>query len=124
MKPGFWNPLYPYYKVVQSVLKGNLSDFSNVLNQFKAQFVKDKNYALVQRLIQTVIKTGLKKINLSYSRISFADIAAKLNLNNDSNVESVVAKAIRDGILNAKIDHQNQYITIKLDNDVYNTNLP
>ena len=66
------------------------------------------------RLEQTVIKTGLKKINLSYSRISLADIAEKLNLPADSDVEFIVAKAIRDGILNAKINHEKQYITIKV----------
>lgn len=54
-----------------------------------------------------VIKTGLRKINLSYSRISFDDIAQKLNLQQNMEVEFIIAKAIRDGILNAEINHEN-----------------
>ena len=53
-----------------------------------------------------VIKAGLRKINLSYSRISFADISLKLNLPKNTDVEFIVAKGIRDGVLNAKIDHE------------------
>jgi 26S proteasome regulatory subunit N3 len=36
--------------------------------------------ALVQRLKHTVIKFGLKKINISYSRIHLKDIMSKLGL--------------------------------------------
>lgn len=60
-----------------------------------------------------VIKTGLRKINISYSKISFDDIACKINLPKDTNVEFIIAKAIRDGVLNAEIDHHNSCIIIK-----------
>ncbi|KAL4493443.1 hypothetical protein ABPG72_007451 [Tetrahymena utriculariae] len=123
-KQEFWKPLYPYYKLVQSVLRGNLLDFNQVVSQYSTLFIKDKNYTLIQRLQQTVIKTGLRKINLSYSRISFTDIAQKLDLKKNSDVEFIIAKAIRDGILNAKIDHENQHIVIKQENDIYSTNQP
>ena len=53
-----------------------------------------------------VIKTGLRKINLSYSKISFADIALKLNLPKHTDIEFLVAKAIRDKVLNAEIIHE------------------
>lgn len=53
-----------------------------------------------------VIKTGLRKINLSYSRISFEDIVKKLNLSSNSDIEFMIAKSIRDGVINAEINHE------------------
>ena len=53
-----------------------------------------------------VIKTGLRKINLSYSRISFNDVAHKLNLPKNTDVEHIIAKGIRDGVINALIDYE------------------
>lgn len=61
-----------------------------------------------------VIRTGLRKINTSYSRISFTDIAEKLNLPADNQVEFIVAKAIRDGVMNAVINHEAQIVTIQV----------
>jgi 26S proteasome regulatory subunit N3 len=51
------------------------------------------------RLAHNVIKTGLRKISLSYSRISLADIASKLTLDDAASAEFVCAKAIRDGVI-------------------------
>lgn len=54
-----------------------------------------------------MIKTGLRRLNLSYSRIHLKDIQEKLKLPEGSDPELIVAKAIRDGTLNAVIDHEN-----------------
>ena len=43
-----------------------------------------------------------------------SDIKKKLNLPENCDAELIVAKAIRDGTLRAVIDHENQYITIKV----------
>jgi 26S proteasome regulatory subunit N3 len=62
-----------------------------------------------------VIKTGLRKINVAYSRISLADVCTKLHL--DAGVEDaefIVAKAIRDGVIDATIDHAGGYILHKI----------
>jgi len=48
--------------------------------QYKNVFTADNNLTLVQRLRHTVIKFGLKKINISYSKISIDDIRIKLML--------------------------------------------
>lgn len=47
----------------------------------------------------------MKKINISYSRISLADIKSKLGLESISDTEYIVAKAIRDGVITATVDH-------------------
>lgn len=54
---------------------------------------------LILRLRHNVIKTGLRAISLSYSRISLADVASKLTLGSREDAEFIVAKAIRDGVI-------------------------
>ena len=61
---------------------------------------------IVNRLHQNVIKTGLKRIQVSYSKITLDDIAHKLHLDRND-VEFIVAKAIRDNVIQSKLDHEN-----------------
>ena len=63
--------------------------------QHAAAFSADKTHNLVVRLRHNVIRAGLKRISLAYSRISLKDIASKLGLQNVEDTESIVAKAIR-----------------------------
>ena len=58
----------------------------------------------------TVIKFGLKKINISYSKILLSDIRTKLSLESNVETEQIVAKAIRDGVIEATLSHDNQYM--------------
>ena len=62
------------------------------------------NLSLVERLRHIVIKSGLKRINSAYSAISLSDVSVKLGVNLDD-TEFIVAKAIRDGVIKAYIDH-------------------
>jgi 26S proteasome regulatory subunit N3 len=60
-------------------------------------------------------------------RSSLADIAKKLRLDSPNPVadaESIVAKAIRDGAIDATIDHANGWMVSKETGDVYSTNEP
>jgi len=79
---------------------------------------------LIQRLRHNVIKTGLKKINVSYSRISIKDICDKLSLDNVEDAEFVISKAISDGIIEAKINHEDSYAASNPQSDVYATTEP
>ena len=58
-------------------------------------FAEDKVSNLIVRLRHNVIRAGLRRISLAYSRISLADLASKLGLPNVEDTESIVAKAIR-----------------------------
>ena len=83
---------------------GDLDAFKNVVNTNNESFKEDKTFTLIQvfefsflksfiqRLRHNVIKTGLRKINTSYSRISFDDICAKLHLESSEDAEFIVAK--------------------------------
>ena len=71
-----------------------------------------------------MLKTGLRKISTSYSRISLADIAEKLHLPSATAAEYICAKAIRDGVIEAKIDHEQGFLTSQELLDVYSTEEP
>ena len=57
-----------------------MDKFKQLVDKYQRVFQADKVLTLVMRLKHTVIKFGLKKINISYSRISLADIMTKLSL--------------------------------------------
>jgi len=116
--------LQPYYRLVQTVLKGNLDDFKAVVNKYQKIFEKDNLLSLIKRLHRNVIKIGLKRISLSYSKISLADIAQKVRLENPQDVELIVAKAIRDGVMSAVINHENQSVVMRGKDDLYATQQP
>lgn len=82
-----------------------MEKFRQLLQKNAKVFTADKNMALVHRLKHTVIKFGLKKINISYSRISLKDIQEKLGLESVEETEQIVAKAIRDGVIEATLNH-------------------
>ena len=66
--------------------------FNETLEKHREKFQEDKTYTLIIRLRHNVIKTGIRMINLSYSRISLADIAQKLLLDSPEDAEFIVAK--------------------------------
>ena len=86
------NTIKPYLGLIRAVKQGNLEEFRNVLQKNERVFIEDKNYTLIQRLRHVVIKIGLRKINLSYSRISLKDITEKLKLENEKEAEYIIAK--------------------------------
>lgn len=89
---------YPYYRLIQVVLEGELQNFNKVVEEFREIYLKDGLYTMILRLNQIVIRIGLRKISIAYSNISLDDTAAKLNIPAED-VEFVVAKALRDGII-------------------------
>jgi hypothetical protein len=63
-----------------------------VLENFGPKFQGEHTYTLIIRLRHNVIKTGVRMINLSYSRISLSSIANKLTLDSPEDAEYIVAK--------------------------------
>jgi 26S proteasome regulatory subunit N3 len=95
-----------YFDIVKAVRTGSLAQFQTTLQKHKDQFEADKTYSLIVRLRQNVIKTGIRRLSLSYSRISLRDICVKLNLDSEEDAEYIVGKAIRDGVIEGKIVHE------------------
>ena len=111
----------PYLYLLKIVRHGNLEEFKQAVNKFGDNFQKDGTFNLVQRIRHVVIKAGLRKINLSYSRISIKDITEKLKLENEKETEYIIAKAIRDGVFLATINHEEGYVQSKEIKDIYST---
>lgn len=107
--------LVPYLALAQCVRNGDISMFQQVTAEHGAAFKQDKNFTLVERLGHNVLKTGLRKLSVSYSRITLADVAAKLHLPTVAAAEYICAKAIRDGVIEGKIDHDKGWL---MSNDV------
>jgi len=116
--------LTPYFHLTQSVRTGNLAEFNKVLEKYGANFKNDRTYTLILRLRHNVIKTGIRRISLSYSKISLADVSKQLALDSPEDAEFIVAKAIRDGVIDGEIDHQAGTITSNNKKDIYSTRNP
>jgi len=116
--------LAPYFQLTQAVRLGNLNMFTNVLDEYQKQFQRDRTFILIQRLRHNVIKTGLRAISTSYSKISLADISQKLALDAPEDAEFIVAKAIRDSVIEAAIDHDKGFMASKERTDLYCTQEP
>lgn len=123
-QPTLRRTLIPYFQLTQAVKAGDLGQFSEVLENFGNKFQADHTYTLIVRLRHNVIKTGIRMINLSYSRIYLADVAEKLQLGSSEDTEFIVAKAIRDGVIEASIDHANGFMQSKENIDIYCTREP
>jgi 26S proteasome regulatory subunit N3 len=87
-------------------------------------FRKDGTYTLVLRLRQNVIRTGIRRLSLSYSRISLRDICIRLGLESEESAEYIVAKAIRDGVIEGSINHEKGFMATKQACDIYATREP
>lgn len=116
--------LGPYFQLTQAVRMGNLQRFGEVLENFGPQFRQDHTYTLILRLRHNVIKTAIRSIGLSYSRITPQDIAKKLGLDSAEDAEFIVAKAIRDGVIEATLDPEGGYMRSKESMDIYCTKEP
>ncbi|KAJ3047186.1 26S proteasome non-ATPase regulatory subunit, partial [Rhizoclosmatium hyalinum] len=123
-EPFLLKALVPYLSITQAVRIGDLAKFQDTLAKHTATFRADKTYTLILRLRHNVIKTGIRMISLAYSKISLRDICLKLQLDSEEDAEYIVAKAIRDGVIDAVLDHENGFMKSKENVDIYSTNEP
>ena len=114
-------PMLPYLELVQAVRRGDLLVFKAAMEAHAKVFAADGNTALIGRLRQNVIRAGLRNISLAYSRIPLAEVAQKLKLDRPEDMESIVAKAIRDGVIDATLDHSAAVLLSRGGADVYTT---
>lgn len=73
--PGMRGPLAPYFELTCAVRSGDLAQFRAASDKFAGAFRADRTTNLITRLQYNVIRTGLRRINLAYSRISLKDVA-------------------------------------------------
>ena len=116
--------LEPYLQITECVRTGDLPKFTECLDTYNDTFDRDGLAVVLLRLRHNVIRTGLRKINKSYSKISLDDVAAKLSLESSEDAYYIVAKVIRDGMIDARIDYENKIVYSRELPDVYSTNEP
>lgn len=75
-----------------AVRTGDLKLFNEILEKYGDVFRTDKNYTLILRVRHNVIKAGVRRISVGYSRISLSDVAAKLQLDSAEDAEFIIAK--------------------------------
>ena len=66
------------------------------------RFEDDNTYTLIFRLRQNIIKTGIRRLSLTYSHIS---LWAKPRLDSEEDAEYFIGKAIQDGVIEGRIVH-------------------
>lgn len=123
-QPSLEHAMLPYLNLVQAVRVGKIDGFLNVVQTHNATFRRDGTYTLILRLRQNVIKTGIRMMSLSYAKISLRDICMKLDLDSEESAEYIVAKSIRDGVIEASLDHEHAFMRSKEVGDVYATREP
>jgi 26S proteasome regulatory subunit N3 len=116
--------LKPYLSITEAVRRGDLAVFEQVVTEHKARLQKDGTFTLISRLAHQVVKAGLRKLHVCYSRLSLQDVADRLGLPSAKSAEYVVAKAVRDGVLDATIHHEQGYVQSHDLVDVYATKEP
>lgn len=116
--------LSPYLAITQAVRQGDLGVFTKIVSEHTTRLQLDGTYTLISRLAQQVVKAGLRKLHISYSRLSLQDVADRLGLPSATSAEFVVAKAVRDGVLDATIHHEEAYVQSHDLVDVYATKEP
>ncbi|XP_025198876.1 probable 26S proteasome non-ATPase regulatory subunit 3 [Melanaphis sacchari] len=123
-QPSLHKTLVPYFRLTQSVRLGDITMFSEVLENFKENFFNDHTYMLIVRLRHNVIRNAIRTICASYSRISVDYIAEKLGLDSPEDAEFIVSKAIKDNVIQATIDSDHGYVICKEPVDIYCTHEP
>ncbi|KAL7421790.1 26S proteasome non-ATPase regulatory subunit [Cryptotrichosporon argae] len=123
-RPVLQQALVPYFQIVQAVRVGDVAAFQRAFTAHEQTFFADSTHFLILRLRHFVIRTALRNLTLAYSRISLRDVCAKLGLESEEDTEFIVAKAIKDRVIEATIDHVGGYMQSKSRKEVYETEEP
>ena len=124
LQPVLKKSLEPYFELTKAVRSGDLVLFQNVLIKYEATFQRDKTWTLALRLRHNVIRAGLRLISKAYSRISFVDISEKLRLESPQDAEFIVTKALKDKIVQGRVDHSLGCFVVQPLQDIYRTKEP
>lgn len=116
--------LLPYFNLTKAVRTGDLHAFNDALNNYRTNFEQDNNYTLILRVHHNVIKAGVRRISNSYSKVRLSDVATKLQLDSAEDAEFIIAKSIRDRVIEAEINHYEGFVKTKDVSNIYETNEP
>ncbi len=116
--------LEPYMALTRATRAGSLPAFRAALAAHAPALAAAGTLSLARRLEANVIRTGLRRCAAAYSKISFRDIAGKLGLGSAEDAEFTCAKAIKDGVLDAVLCHEEGVLVSQPRGNVYVTKEP
>ena len=116
--------LAPYLSLSRAVRHGDLAEFKTTVASHSSVFARDSTLTLVLRLEANVIKSALRRIAMSYSRISFAAIAQRLARGSAEDAEFLCAQAVRDGIIDAVLHHDTGFLESRVMPNIYSGKEP
>lgn len=116
--------LQPYLLLCQAVRLGDLVRFQQIVSEGKARFTSDRTLILIERLHQNVLRAGLRRLSVAYSRIPLVDVQHKLCLPSVEDAAFVLLKAIKDGVIEGEINHAEGYLQSALVPNPYYTTEP
>ncbi|KAH7647786.1 hypothetical protein FG379_000412 [Cryptosporidium bovis] len=117
--PSLRKGLIPYLELVKAVRSGDMKEFDSIIQKRSSVYQKDGTLSLIQRLPHNVIRSGLKTICSSYSRIYLDDVANHLGWDNSNDIEGVVSKAIFDKVIDAKINDDIKCVETNQKGEIY-----
>lgn len=68
--PGMHGHLHPYLALTAAVRSGDVTAFNAVAAEHEVVFQTDRTHNLINRLRYNVLRAGLRRISVAYSRIS------------------------------------------------------
>lgn len=73
--------LKPYFALIGAIRRAELSVFKELLEQYKEELFSMNIWFVARRLLTNLLREGLRKISICYSRISVQDINTILGVN-------------------------------------------
>jgi 26S proteasome regulatory subunit N3 len=116
--------LEPYLELTQSVRLGELAHFQQVVNRHMGVWTLDGTKILVERLHESVLRVGLRRLSQAYVKISFSDISKKLGLPTEQDALLLVKKALSEGLISAQINETLNCLESQQLSDLYTTRAP
>lgn len=103
--------LQPYKELVKLVTQGHKEAFNRFLNRNRDLFEQDIVLDLLTKMEPVVLRNAVKKLSITYTRISIPDVLKKMGVKETDNfdVQSFLTKS-KDYIENFQIDPQNNLI--------------
>uniref|UniRef100_A0A914M7E4 PCI domain-containing protein n=1 Tax=Meloidogyne incognita TaxID=6306 RepID=A0A914M7E4_MELIC len=99
----FEKVLLPYMRLTKVVKLGDVEGYKKVKEEFDIEFTEHKTMTLVGRIHQSVIRTAIRQIALTYSRIFISDMATKLQSPTVEDAHDTVMKVFKEGILRGMV---------------------
>ena len=93
-KPLLLRSMSPYFILTLAVSEGRMGKFNQSVEKYNKRFVKDGTLTLVLRLPSNVRKMALKLICKAYSEISLEDVASRLELDDNADVQYILQNVI------------------------------